>query len=285
MENGGELRPNQQKEQRQQQEDRQLVPLKNSISKTSIISNSATSADTHLSHFNSSKGPQISGILHSLISQAHACRYEFAEYFVAWQGVLTVAFAGIPPSVIKLKKGINSQLAGCLVTENPGSKWPKISLGCLRDGMTLTLDQLRTLRQICSEEMQFLSAIEPVVVDNLSVVLYANCCLEKTITVATTPLAFPVDISRPIAEETSLVQDVLNEFAMENVKGYHSFTSKAGNRSAHYRNFRAGATLVHFLKAVPTVLDRFRARVDSELPGMYDWFRDDSLHITVRALF
>lgn len=229
--------------------------------------------------------PQISGVLHSLISQAHACQYEFAEYFVAWQGVLTVAFSGIPPSICRLKQGINAGLAGCLVGENPGSMWPKISLGCLQDGMTLDLKQLLKLRKICTEESPTLAASAPNIVDNLSVVLYANCCLEKTITVATTPLALPVDLSGPTMEDAGLVQEVLNEFAAENVETYHSFTSKAGNRSAHYRNSKVGATLVHFLKIVPIGLAEFKARVDAELPGMYDWFKDDSLHITVRALF
>lgn len=33
-----------------------------------------------------------------------------------------------------------------------------------------------------------------------------------------------------------------------------------------------------------TMVRAFRERVDEELPGMYVWFDDSSLHITVRAL-
>ena len=29
---------------------------------------------------------------------------------------------------------------------------------------------------------------------------------------------------------------------------------------------------------------RFRERVDRELPGVYVWFADESLHVTLRAL-
>lgn len=39
-----------------------------------------------------------------------------------------------------------------------------------------------------------------------------------------------------------------------------------------------------FSSALPSVISAFRARVDKELPGMYAWFDDASLHITVRAI-
>ena len=31
-------------------------------------------------------------------------------------------------------------------------------------------------------------------------------------------------------------------------------------------------------------VQRFRERVDAELPGMYAWFADCSLHVTLRAI-
>lgn len=36
-----------------------------------------------------------------------------------------------------------------MVRENPGSKWPKTSVACLRDDKVLTLEQLSKLRRIC----------------------------------------------------------------------------------------------------------------------------------------
>ena len=32
------------------------------------------------------------------------------------------------------------------------------------------------------------------------------------------------------------------------------------------------------------VIDSFRQQVDQVLPGMYAWFDDSSLHVTIRAL-
>lgn len=36
-----------------------------------------------------------------------------------------------------------------LPPENPGSKWPKTTLGALRDGTRLTPEQLQQLNAIC----------------------------------------------------------------------------------------------------------------------------------------
>jgi hypothetical protein len=36
--------------------------------------------------------------------------------------------------------------------------------------------------------------------------------------------------------------------------------------------------------ALPEVVRRFRARVEEELPGLYAWFGEESLHVTIRAL-
>lgn len=37
-------------------------------------------------------------------------------------------------------------------------------------------------------------------------------------------------------------------------------------------------------QALVAAIDRFRRRVDAELPGLYAWFSNASLHITLRAL-
>lgn len=81
----------------------------------------------------------------------------------------------------------------------------------------------------CSEESPALAAsTPPVIVDNLSVVLYENCCLEKIILEATTPLRLPVETSKPTSEEKAHVRGVMDEFAAENLEVYHVFTSKFG---------------------------------------------------------
>ena len=105
---------------------------------------------------------------------------------------------------------------------------------------------------------------------------------------------------------------------------YWFAASRDGNREGHYRGPHLGATLMHPLlpdgagappaaaaaaaaagapaaaakaaaagggrggaadrRALLAAIDRFRRRVDAELPGMYAWFSDASLHITLRAL-
>ena len=35
---------------------------------------------------------------------------------------------------------------------------------------------------------------------------------------------------------------------------------------------------------LPALVAVFKARVDREVPGMYAWFSDESLHVTLRAL-
>ncbi len=37
-------------------------------------------------------------------------------------------------------------------------------------------------------------------------------------------------------------------------------------------------------QALVAAIERFRRRVDAQLPGLYAWFSDASLHITLRAL-
>ena len=38
------------------------------------------------------------------------------------------------------------------------------------------------------------------------------------------------------------------------------------------------------MKRLPEALAQFRGAVDAALPGMYVWFSDDSLHVTLRGL-
>eukprot|EP00249_Psilotum_nudum_P004339 c17859_g1_i1 orf=161-475(-) len=70
---------------------------------------------------------------------------------------------------------------------------------------------------------------------------------------------------------------------------FHSAYSRfamgiSGNRSTHYRCSRTGFTLVHFLMHIPNVVRSFKSKVEACVPGMYDWFAEESLHITIRAL-
>ena len=55
---------------------------------------------------------------------------------------------GFPPALVELKHAIAEAAPG-LKAENPGSRWPKTSLGALGDSARLTPDQLDRLNAIC----------------------------------------------------------------------------------------------------------------------------------------
>ncbi len=55
---------------------------------------------------------------------------------------------GFPPALVRLKQELDKR-HGSLPKENPGSKWPKTSLGAVRDKCRLNPQQLDALLRIC----------------------------------------------------------------------------------------------------------------------------------------
>jgi hypothetical protein len=102
-------------------------------------------------------------------------------FLVAWDGVLTLAYRGFPRSLVDLKQHIGHHFPE-LPPENPGSKWPKTTLGALAEGAPpLTLAQLRTLKRVCDEcsaELR-LPGTPAMPVDQLAVVVFCCASLEK----------------------------------------------------------------------------------------------------------
>jgi hypothetical protein len=251
-----------------------------------------------------------------LARQTSACTLAPRAFFVSWQGVLTLAYSGFPPQLASLKASLAEAHGEALPKESPGSRWPKTSLGCMRDGRRLTPEELQTLLRACREESAALfgcgggqegggsageaAAFLSVTVRDLSVLTYECRSLERVVARQRLPLLggenggrCGVDFSPPSKEEAERVAAVLAE-ADDPDYWYHA--SRDGGREAHYRGAAPGVTLVHELAGgggrpknedVHTVLAavrRFRARVDAELPGVYAWFDERSLHVTVRAI-
>eukprot|EP00243_Klebsormidium_subtile_P002819 TRINITY_DN15739_c0_g1_i1.p1 TRINITY_DN15739_c0_g1~~TRINITY_DN15739_c0_g1_i1.p1 ORF type:complete len:293 (-),score=35.06 TRINITY_DN15739_c0_g1_i1:157-1035(-) len=226
------------------------------------------------------------GRLQPIIATTQAVRLTFSQFFVSWSGVLTVAFTGLPPELLQLKAQIDQELPylQTLKPENPGSKWPKVSLAALRDGKRLSLEQLSKLKRICSDLTKALAKERQLLVDKLAVVLFARCSLEETLSISNVPLLLPSSDSTPTDQELRNVDKVMDEFASDRLEQYWFYASKDGNNISHYRNPKLGATLVHFLQDIPPPLQAFRAAVDAELPDIYDWFQESALHVTIRAL-
>lgn len=59
--------------------------------------------------------------------------------------------SGFPPQLELLKEELIS-ISGALPMENPGSRWPKTTLGALKDDVRLTPDQLTQLTEICKSD-------------------------------------------------------------------------------------------------------------------------------------
>mmetsp|Transcript_71500 Transcript_71500/g.221787 ORF Transcript_71500/g.221787 Transcript_71500/m.221787 type:complete len:134 (+) Transcript_71500:466-867(+) len=62
--------------------------------------------------------------------------------FVAWSGVITLAYAGWPPQAVAAKARFHEVTGSALAPEQPGSRWPKTTLGALREDRVLTLEEL-----------------------------------------------------------------------------------------------------------------------------------------------
>ena len=236
------------------------------------------------------------------------------RYFVAWSGVLTLALEGWPPDVTEMKKRMHENFPG-LCSEAFGSKWPKVSLGCLTDGRTLSKDELRALDGLCAEfsgGKDFSGAA--LGVDRLELVLFSCRSLEQRLTTTKLWLGKSSSAARRGGKVvTDVTESVLAERSGDS---YWDGVSRPGNREQHYRERAWGATLVapigsqwtdpprgpgswsdervayerlwreqrlEFLRRVS--VSEFRRKVDALLPGAYAWFSEESLHVTVRGLF
>eukprot|EP00741_Cyanophora_paradoxa_P002646 tig00000615_g2567.t1 len=206
-----------------------------------------------------------------------------STFFVAWQGVLSLAFEGFAPSVLALKQRIDAQ--GLNGTEAPGSKWPKVTLGCVSDGEALTLEELAALKRVCEEIS--LSDVPAVPLRELRLVRYACRSLERRLREWPVSLAGEEEAAAPPPEHRAYVQSVVAEFLRAEPAAYHPLVAREGNREGHYRGDFEGYTLVANLPAehpVRTKMAEFRARADAACPRKLRWFAGRALHCTVRAL-
>lgn len=46
-------------------------------------------------------GSLSTGPLEAMVADTRACKFEALEFFVSWQGVLTIAYSGIPDSLLE----------------------------------------------------------------------------------------------------------------------------------------------------------------------------------------
>lgn len=84
-----------------------------------------------------------------------------------------MACRGFPPAITQLK-GVLDRMHPTLPKENPGSKWPKTSLGALKDGKRLTPEQLELMLRICKEEGEVLTSggLQPLEITRAALCVY-----------------------------------------------------------------------------------------------------------------
>ena len=84
---------------------------------------------------------------------------------------------GFPPAITQLK-AVLERMHPTLPKENPGSRWPKTSLGALRDRKRLTPHQLERLLRICREEGALMQAggLQPLEVNRAALCIFECRC-------------------------------------------------------------------------------------------------------------
>ena len=178
-------------------------------------------------------GPVIAPQVDAIVSKAQQTFAKPKEFFVAWQGVLTLAYEGFTPPLAYIKQELGNKIKG-LRPENPGSRWPKTTLGAVQDGNRVTPNQLLTLRDICDKYNRRIRA-EPweLAVKTLRVVLFQCRSLERRLAVHDIRLDEPRDPRSPDPNEMADVSRILGQFARGDLKKYWVHVAGDGNRVSH----------------------------------------------------
>lgn len=225
------------------------------------------------------------------------------EFSVAWNANPVLAFSGFPTTILELKSEIERRFNTIrvdeqqytLAEENMGGKWPKVTLGALRDDRELSLNDAVGLRNICDKFMLELRSCPPIVVERLHLVVFECRSLERRI------LAYPLAFRDRYKQQGPSKQDVCNEipkdhaqyvawvlggFARPRLTTYWKNGLRKGEgKESDYRSDHVEVTLVVDLPhANSDIMQRFTEEVDRALPGVYCWFSPHSWHVTVRAL-
>lgn len=205
---------------------------------------------------------------------------------MAWSGVMTLAYEGFTRPLLDIKRDIGDAVPG-LKPENPGSAWPKTTLGALRDDRDLDWAEVVALRAICHEMNETVAAAKAFHVDELSVVVFACRSLERRLAVMPMALSGPIglgDHEIPV-DHAEAVQATMRQFGDQELRRYWPFLLRPENRERHYRLDHVESTLVYDLPAEqPDCFEHLIAAVERELPGAYYWFAPESRHMTIRAL-
>lgn len=230
-----------------------------------------------------------------LVAACSPCALRPIALVVSWHGVLALAMEGWPCAMAALKDDLNERAATqwALRDENSGSRWPKITLACLRDGQQLSLVQLRSLHALAQSFTDRVSA-DPwhLEVRTLSAVVFDCRSLERLLSRRDMAMRRSDSIDAECsADSVRRVAAVRAELSDDTAEAYLPLVNADGGRLAHYTQPHTDATLVTFCTQSgagsalpPSYLLDFQMAVDRLLPGCYHFFPWSSLHCTIRAL-
>ncbi|MEW5764064.1 MAG: hypothetical protein AB1700_20050 [Bacillota bacterium] len=215
------------------------------------------------------------------------------QFFVSYNSVLTLAYEGFSRTLLDVKRHVESAMHGVLRPENPGSKWPKTTLGCLVKNKTPRSSQIKTLRAICCDFTGQLRSLSDddrrVPIGELKVVVFGCRTLEKRLF----SLGIRLDAAvagddGPPQEHVDAVQRVMAQFAPAEHQRYYPKLKPDGRiLKTYYRQPHTEATLIADVSLSGKARDlvcAFCREVDVQMPGPYAWFDESSWHLTVRAL-
>ncbi|KNC85654.1 hypothetical protein SARC_02175 [Sphaeroforma arctica JP610] len=236
---------------------------------------------------NVQQADRMTAELHHLIENTETSALEFRSFFVAWDGVLVAAYNAFTPALQLLKDSINANNEIVLQAENHGSRWPKTTLGAIKDDHPpLSLSELKMLREICITQSAAMDH-RPVQVDSLDLVDFESRNLEKVVNKVHFDLStVNVSASTEVSDASkAVVEQVLSEFFGSTDEEYLPCVKANRNRYSSYSQRQNGSTLVHLLNMeFAAQMRAFKSAIDLAFPGKYCWFAEDSLHITVRGL-
>ena len=233
-----------------------------------------------------SPGQVDSRIVRQIVEATPATSVKPMEFFVAWSGVMCLAYEGFTRPLLDIKRDIGNAVPG-LKPENPGSAWPKTTLGALRDDKALTWAEVVALRGVCHDMNKAVAAAEALQVDDLSLVVFACRSLERRLAAVSMPLSGPPRVGdhEIPADHAQAVRATMRQFEDQELRRYWPSLLRTENRESHYRLDHVEATLVYDLPSdPPDYFEHLIAAVEQALPGAYYWFAPESRHMTIRAL-
>jgi hypothetical protein len=233
----------------------------------------------------------MDGLLREVLEGIRACSLRARSFFIARNGVLTLAYDGWPAPIVALQRRLAGLALGgrpLLARLNPGAEWPKTTLSPLLAGCRLEQDELERLRTLCRDsERVFAQEIVEVPIERVSIVHMACRSLEEILLRCDFELAPHAPDADREQRDRAYIDAILARFfdPGADLGAYIHDWGVDENREPHYREPHVEATLVAFLPEVPRQIVEFRQAVESTLPGRYaSLFGDGSLHITICGL-